>query len=144
MNEVMKGVLSHFLLQITVLILLLLVLCMSFYSRYFSLLWRFLLLKLKFCFYMYVVIKESQSSPISGAKYSFSITTKVDGLFPSDISPSMQPQPFIPLLAPSPLIIPFTNNSLPKLSGIVCFFVYVFSVTLQYFCLLISCFLWEI
>ncbi|CAK8575400.1 unnamed protein product [Lathyrus sativus] len=82
----MKGVLSHLLLQITVLILLLL------------------------------FMDKSQSSPIRGEKYSFSIITEVDVL-PSDISPSTQPLPFIPLLAPSPLI-PFTNNSLPKLSGL--------------------------
>jgi hypothetical protein len=64
-------------------------------------------------------MNKSQGSPISGAQYSFSIKTKVDVL-PSDISPSTQPQPFIPLLAPSPLM-PFTNNSVPKLSGIVFF-----------------------
>ncbi|XP_050899730.1 uncharacterized GPI-anchored protein At1g61900 isoform X2 [Lathyrus oleraceus] len=84
----MKGVLSHFLLQIPVLILLLILLFMD----------------------------KSQSSPISGAKYSFSIRNKVHVL-PYDISPNTQPLPFIPLLAPSPLI-PFTNDSLPKLSGL--------------------------
>ncbi|GAU31917.1 hypothetical protein TSUD_271020 [Trifolium subterraneum] len=61
-------------------------------------------------------MNKSQGSLISGAQYSFSIKTKVDVL-PSDISPSTQPQPFIPLLAPSPLM-PFTNNSVPKLSGL--------------------------
>ena len=33
------------------------------------------------------------------------------------ISPSVNPQPFLPLLAPSPLT-PFTNGSVPTLSGI--------------------------
>ncbi|KAL8158465.1 hypothetical protein V2J09_000002 [Rumex salicifolius] len=39
-----------------------------------------------------------------------------DGLFPV-ITPEGSPQPFIPFLAPSPLM-PFTNGSIPKLSGI--------------------------
>ncbi|WJX49914.1 hypothetical protein P8452_36291 [Trifolium repens] len=85
----MKGVLSCCLLKITVFLLHLLLL---------------------------LLMNKSQGSPISGAQYSFSIKTKVDVL-PSDISPSTQPQPFIPLLAPSPLM-PFTNNSVPKLSGL--------------------------
>lgn len=33
-----------------------------------------------------------------------------------DISSSVNPQPFLPLLAPSPLT-PFTNGSVPTLSG---------------------------
>ncbi|XP_061350342.1 uncharacterized GPI-anchored protein At1g61900-like [Gastrolobium bilobum] len=61
-------------------------------------------------------MSKSQGSLISGAKYSLPITTKVDAQ-PPDISPSSQPQPFIPLVAPSPLR-PFTNNSVPKLSGL--------------------------
>ncbi|XP_039689866.1 uncharacterized GPI-anchored protein At1g61900 isoform X2 [Medicago truncatula] len=69
-----------------------------------------------FLLHLLLFMNKSQGSPISGSKYSLSITTKVD-VFPSDISPSTQPQPFIPLLAPSPLI-PFTNNSVPKLSGL--------------------------
>ncbi|WVZ04013.1 hypothetical protein V8G54_024819 [Vigna mungo] len=51
---------------------------------------------------------SSQGSPIS---------TEVDELPPA-FPPSTQPQPFIPLIAPSPLI-PFTNNSVPKLSVLV-------------------------
>lgn len=39
-----------------------------------------------------------------------------DALMP-EISPSGSPQPFIPMLAPSPLI-PFTNTTTPKLSGL--------------------------
>ncbi|KAE9593066.1 hypothetical protein Lalb_Chr19g0135841 [Lupinus albus] len=57
-------------------------------------------------------MNKSKGSAISDAMHSISITTKVDEL-PPDFSPSTQPQPFIPLLAP------FTYNSLPKLSGIV-------------------------
>ncbi|KAM4101827.1 hypothetical protein ACB094_05G175300 [Castanea mollissima] len=37
--------------------------------------------------------------------------------FLPEISPSGSPQPFIPMLAPSPLI-PFTNTTTPKLSGL--------------------------
>ncbi|KAK4588327.1 hypothetical protein RGQ29_019349 [Quercus rubra] len=37
--------------------------------------------------------------------------------FMPEISPSGSPQPFIPMLAPSPLI-PFTNTTTPKLSGL--------------------------
>lgn len=59
---------------------------------------------------MFAVVNKSQGSPIS---------TEVDELPPA-FPPSTQPQPFIPLIAPSPLI-PFTNNSVPKLSGMVCF-----------------------
>jgi hypothetical protein len=43
--------------------------------------------------------------------------TKVNALAP-DISPSADSQPFLPLLAPSPLI-PFANSTVPKLSGLV-------------------------
>ncbi|KAK4286265.1 hypothetical protein QN277_002844 [Acacia crassicarpa] len=55
-------------------------------------------------------------SPLSGAKFSFYFTTKVDVL-PPDISPSIGSQPLLPLLAPSPLK-PFINYTLPKLSGL--------------------------
>lgn len=34
-----------------------------------------------------------------------------------DTSPNSAPQPFIPLLAPSPMAAPFFHNSTPKLSG---------------------------
>ncbi|KAL6990787.1 hypothetical protein U1Q18_008909 [Sarracenia purpurea var. burkii] len=42
--------------------------------------------------------------------------TRKDALLP-EISPSAGPQPLFPLLAPSPLT-PFTNNTVPKLSGL--------------------------
>ncbi|MED6136759.1 hypothetical protein PIB30_058825 [Stylosanthes scabra] len=63
-------------------------------------------------------MNKSQGSPTIGTKYSISITTK-DGMLPLDVSPSAQPQPFLPLLAPSPLT-PFKNYSMPlsKLSGL--------------------------
>ncbi|XP_028785610.1 uncharacterized GPI-anchored protein At1g61900-like isoform X2 [Neltuma alba] len=61
-------------------------------------------------------IHASQCSSSSGAKVSSSVTTKVDVL-PPDISPSIESQPLLPLLAPSPLK-PFTNYTLPKLSGL--------------------------
>ncbi|XP_042396307.1 uncharacterized GPI-anchored protein At1g61900-like [Zingiber officinale] len=35
----------------------------------------------------------------------------------ADTSPNSAPQPFIPLLAPSPMATPFFHNSTPKLSG---------------------------
>ncbi|XP_027345512.1 uncharacterized GPI-anchored protein At1g61900-like [Abrus precatorius] len=84
----MKGLLSRsFLLQITVFLLVLL-----------------------------LFLNKSLGSPIRVAKYSFSMTTKVD-VQPPTVPPSTQPQPLIPLLAPS-LLRPFTNNSVPKLSGL--------------------------
>ncbi|XP_019453776.1 PREDICTED: uncharacterized GPI-anchored protein At1g61900-like isoform X2 [Lupinus angustifolius] len=69
-----------------------------------------------FLFLFLLFMNKSQGSPISGAIHSISITPKVDELRP-DMSPSTQPQPFIPLLAPSPLGS-FTYNSQPKLSGL--------------------------
>lgn len=42
--------------------------------------------------------------------------TRRDALLPM-ISPTTTPQPFLPVLAPSPLT-PFTNNTTPKLSGL--------------------------
>ncbi|KAF7823136.1 putative GPI-anchored protein [Senna tora] len=53
-------------------------------------------------------------SSFSDGKHFFSVTTKVDELSPG-ISPSVEPQPLLPVLAPSPLR-PFTNNSVPNLS----------------------------
>lgn len=43
-------------------------------------------------------------------------TSKKEDTFLPEISPSLAPQPFLPLLAPTPLA-PFTNNTIPKLSG---------------------------
>ncbi|KAK6917300.1 SPARK domain [Dillenia turbinata] len=50
-------------------------------------------------------------------KGSVSINKRVDALLP-EISPSGEPQPYLPLLAPSPLSVsPFSNSTVPKLSG---------------------------
>lgn len=54
-------------------------------------------------------------SQLNKLKSSVRTDTKKDELLPM-ISPSTAPQPFLPLLAPSPLT-PFTNNTTPKLSG---------------------------
>lgn len=70
---------------------------------------------------MLPVVNKSQGSPI---------TTKVDALPPA-FPPSTQPQPFIPLIAPSPLR-PFTNNSVPTLSGMFAFSFKSVSETLHY------------
>ncbi|KAE7997250.1 hypothetical protein FH972_001898 [Carpinus fangiana] len=40
----------------------------------------------------------------------------MDAILP-EISPSGSPQPFLPLLAPTPLV-PFTNATVPKLSAV--------------------------
>ncbi|KAH9749490.1 putative GPI-anchored protein [Citrus sinensis] len=48
-------------------------------------------------------------------KGHISVNRRVDDLLP-EIPPSEAPQPFLPLLAPSPLA-PFTNSTVPKLSG---------------------------
>lgn len=40
---------------------------------------------------------------------------RMEAIFP-EISPTGSPQPLLPLLAPSPLA-PFTNTTVPKLSG---------------------------
>ncbi|KAL2328347.1 hypothetical protein Fmac_021774 [Flemingia macrophylla] len=70
---------------------------------------------LRIALLLLLFMNNSQGSPIRVGEYSFSVTTKVDEL-PIATSPSTQPQPFIPFIAPSPLR-PFTNNSVPKLSG---------------------------
>jgi hypothetical protein len=52
-----------------------------------------------------------------GIKDSVLVEIKANTLAP-DISPSGDTQPFLPLLAPSPLTA-FTNNTVPILSGLV-------------------------
>ncbi|KZV37171.1 hypothetical protein F511_15091 [Dorcoceras hygrometricum] len=55
----------------------------------------------------------------SSTEYPESFVLKerqADTFFP-DTSPTASPQPFLPLLAPSPLT-PFTNSTIPKLSGL--------------------------
>lgn len=55
-------------------------------------------------------------SPLNNLKSMVIIDSRRDELLPM-ISPTTTPQPFLPLLAPSPLT-PFTNNTTPKLSGL--------------------------
>ncbi|XP_077243618.1 putative GPI-anchored protein At1g61900 [Tasmannia lanceolata] len=59
---------------------------------------------------------RSHEIPLSYQQGSVLMDEKENALLP-DTSPSSTPQPFIPLLAPSPLP-PFINNSVPILSGL--------------------------
>ncbi|RYR11932.1 hypothetical protein Ahy_B04g069432 isoform B [Arachis hypogaea] len=59
---------------------------------------------------------ESHSSRLDHLQSSVPQDNHVDFMLP-EISPIGAPQPFLPLLAPSPLA-PFTNTSIPKLSGL--------------------------
>ncbi|MFQ6643848.1 hypothetical protein Gotur_017886, partial [Gossypium turneri] len=59
---------------------------------------------------------ECLSSPVDQLK-SYILTQRGADAFLPEITPSAAPQPFLPLLAPSPLS-PFTNSTSPKLSGI--------------------------
>lgn len=58
---------------------------------------------------------ESCCIPLYNLKGPLSTNRRADDLMPQ-ISPAGSPQPFLPLLAPSPLA-PFTNSTVPKLSG---------------------------
>lgn len=58
---------------------------------------------------------ESCCSQLDYLKGPVLLDKKMDAIL-SEISPSGAPQPFLPLLAPSPLV-PFTNTTVPKLSG---------------------------
>ncbi|OMO64843.1 hypothetical protein COLO4_31763 [Corchorus olitorius] len=60
--------------------------------------------------------QDCLSSPLEHLK-GYMLTDGVAGAFLPEITPSASPQPFLPLLAPSPLS-PFTNSSVPKLSGL--------------------------
>lgn len=61
-------------------------------------------------------LRESHCSPYRNIVGSSLLGIKSDESSRA-ISPTMDPQPLLPLLAPSPLM-PFTNNSVPRLSGI--------------------------
>lgn len=65
----------------------------------------------------YAGLCQTHSASFIDIKESLLMETKVNALAP-DISPSADSQPFLPLLAPSPLT-PFTNTTVPKLSGLV-------------------------
>ncbi|XP_039016600.1 uncharacterized GPI-anchored protein At1g61900-like [Hibiscus syriacus] len=58
---------------------------------------------------------ECLSTPTDHLK-SYMLTDRGADAFLPEITPSASPQPFLPLLAPSPLT-PFTNSTVPKLSG---------------------------
>ncbi|KAK8517301.1 hypothetical protein V6N13_092583 [Hibiscus sabdariffa] len=59
---------------------------------------------------------ECLSTPTDHLK-SYKSTERGTVSFLPEITPSASPQPFLPLLAPSPLT-PFTNSTIPKLSGL--------------------------
>ncbi|KAB5533665.1 hypothetical protein DKX38_016751 [Salix brachista] len=60
-------------------------------------------------------LNECHCSPFIDLGGLLSTDRRVDDFLP-EISPNSAPQPLLPLLAPSPLA-PFTNNTIPKLSG---------------------------
>ncbi|XP_044496692.1 uncharacterized GPI-anchored protein At1g61900-like isoform X1 [Mangifera indica] len=66
-------------------------------------------------FLLLLCFHESCCSQLYNIKDSVLINKQGDALLP-EISPTVSPQPYLPLLAPSPLA-PFTNNTVPKLSG---------------------------
>ncbi|XP_052202873.1 uncharacterized GPI-anchored protein At1g61900-like isoform X2 [Diospyros lotus] len=65
---------------------------------------------------LFMTLHGSYCSPLDYLK-SFGIMDTRTDAFLTEISPSAAPQPLLPLLAPSPLT-PFTNNTIPKLSGL--------------------------
>jgi len=60
-------------------------------------------------------LNECHCSPFNDFGGLLSTDRRVDGFLP-EISPDSAPQPLLPLLAPTPLA-PFTNSTVPKLSG---------------------------
>ncbi|XP_022877959.1 uncharacterized GPI-anchored protein At1g61900-like isoform X3 [Olea europaea var. sylvestris] len=76
----------------------------------------------RFNFYLPTVLllllclQESCCTSLSLLKISVIKDNTKDVLLPNT-SPTSSPQPFLPVLAPSPLI-PFTNSTVPKLSGL--------------------------
>ncbi|KAI4298678.1 hypothetical protein L6164_032210 [Bauhinia variegata] len=67
-------------------------------------------------FLLAICSHETCSSGIDHLRGPEQMDKQVDSIFPK-LSPIGSPQPFLPLLAPSPLT-PFTNTSTPKLSGL--------------------------
>ncbi|XP_062161698.1 uncharacterized GPI-anchored protein At1g61900 isoform X1 [Alnus glutinosa] len=67
-------------------------------------------------FLLLLCFHESCCSRLDHLKGPVFMVRKMDAILP-EISPSGSPQPFLPLLAPSPLV-PFTNATVPKLSGL--------------------------
>ncbi|KAJ4703918.1 GPI-anchored protein [Melia azedarach] len=70
---------------------------------------------LSLVFLLLLCFHESCCIPLYNLKGPLSTNRRADDLMPQ-ISPAGSPQPFLPLLAPSPLA-PFTNSTVPKLSG---------------------------
>ncbi|KAF2304969.1 hypothetical protein GH714_000781 [Hevea brasiliensis] len=72
-----------------------------------------------FCLFISYIINHSSGiglnefQNIGGSEL---MDRRLDAFLP-EISPNTAPQPFLPILAPSPLQ-PFTNSSIPKLSGL--------------------------
>ncbi|KAM3362624.1 putative GPI-anchored protein [Capsicum galapagoense] len=67
-------------------------------------------------FLLLLYLQDSSCSSVNSLRGSLNMDRKEDVLLP-EISPTASPQPFLPLLAPSPWA-PFTNSTLPKLSGL--------------------------
>ncbi|GLU23300.1 hypothetical protein SLE2022_393200 [Rubroshorea leprosula] len=67
-------------------------------------------------FLLFLCFHGSLSSPLNHLGGYRLTGSKGNPLLP-EISPAATPQPFLPILAPSPLV-PFTNTTIPKLSGI--------------------------
>ncbi|XP_021294415.1 uncharacterized GPI-anchored protein At1g61900 isoform X1 [Herrania umbratica] len=67
-------------------------------------------------FVFFACFRECLSSPLDHVK-GYMLTDRRADAFVPEITPIASPQPFLPLLAPSPLS-PFTNSSVPKLSGL--------------------------
>lgn len=61
-------------------------------------------------------LNVSYSSSVLGDEHNALVSIKGSAVTPK-ISPSAEPQPFLPSLAPAPLM-PFTNATVPKLSGL--------------------------
>lgn len=61
-------------------------------------------------------LNVSYSSSVLGDEHNALVSIKRSAVTPK-ISPSAEPQPFLPSLAPAPLM-PFTNATVPKLSGL--------------------------
>lgn len=70
-------------------------------------------------------LQDSSCSSVNSLKGSLNMEGKEDALLP-EIAPADSPQPFLPLLAPSPWA-PFINSTLPKLSGLVQYLIMIIS-----------------
>ncbi|XP_022724606.1 uncharacterized GPI-anchored protein At1g61900-like isoform X4 [Durio zibethinus] len=67
-------------------------------------------------FMFFACYHECLSSPLDHLK-GYMLTERGVDAFSPEVTPSAAPQPFLALLAPSPLS-PFTNSTVPKLSGL--------------------------